>query len=834
MNIKISKMQYWTWVMTALTLFGVTASIVRAETYFFEDFERVDAPVPKCWWHAVDSPGKAQLTDERAFSGKHCALIDSGGNGNWEIALQKPLKWSPKDPEGVGNQPLYLSARIFVVGDNAEGHLGFRITKRPKRHPFTGGVPFEDRTQLVAGRTGKWLFLCFDVGQAIHEAEVDGYQNPELNSDHVIFESVAFFTCTKGKYYLDDLQLSTERPEGCTPLFPPPHKLDVAAYYRPDPKLESMVLHGVYNGTGSGVVAASPLHPSSIRSLKRHYVNFIHGCNGCFCNLEESSEMLLQNVERTLDQAAQYDMYLMPGCYIGDRHASDRVKAWDDEKRRTEMLKVVRRLKNKSHLLGWYLEEEWPSERAPICLKQKRWVEEEDPHRSVWSTFNVGPPVAEFGSAYSVVTVDHYPIQGNNPNPSAVPRRIARLVPKFKQPYLLVDQIFAGGSGWTVPTVGQWRLMTYGAMAEGARGFFHFLYSTEPLYRVRRGERLHGGMVDVYGTPSPIYQEIERHLGPDLFSFGELLRTCRPAQVPAEIHMESQKVEDALERELSAIVVRRLTDTNGDYEILGIYSNDPDKTQTGTLHVPKSWLGERIIMDLSAHSKNILASAPIQVKGEPIPIQLAAGDGRFLAVVEKGCSKKLIDRMQSRRLEALRKMVEFDCRWLSTVKVAPAYSPEQWAELQRICDEESPLEALRQVMQLDKANQALIDKSSLSLVMRNLDTARENLSFACKAIEKWAIPREGWPFPPDVEPVKSYCKVQDKLGDLYVHFSDLAYNHTPEALLQPTKELVELCTQHANQLKNMPETKAPNEPCRLTRNALKPLEQQLANIRHPQ
>ena len=566
----------------------------------------------------------------------------------------------------MGKRPMYLSMRICAVGDGAEGHLGFRMSIIPKRHPASGGAPFGDQTQRVAGRTGKWLLLCFDVGQALRKAEDEG----NLNPDQVVFQSVAFFTSSDGKYYLDDVCLSDECPKDCSSL-PPQQKVNAAAYYRPDPKLESMVLHGAYDAIGSAIPGDSRLHASSVRSMKRHYLNFVSGLPYGIL----ASEGDLRNVEHALDQAAQYDMLLMPKSYIGSRYANAEVKAWNDEKLRAEMLKIVRRFKNKTHLLGWYLEEETGSELAQTCLKEKRWVEEEDPGRSVWNIFNVGPPLQEFGAAYSVIVVDHYPIQGPNPNPWIVPQQLARVLPEFKQPYLLCDQIFAGGSGWTVPTLGQWRLMAYGAMAEGVKGFYHFLYVTEPLYRVRGGERLYGGMVDAYGTPSPIYREIQRHLGPDLFSIGELLRTCHPGQVPPDIRMDCTTVEDALERTLPAIALRRLSDVNGDYDVLALYNNDPDKARTGTLYIPASWQAGGIVMDLSEHSRNILSATPIQVEGERVAVQLEPGDGRFLAVAARKHGGELIRRMQARRFEALRKMVEFDCRWLRRLRWANPIRP---------------------------------------------------------------------------------------------------------------------------------------------------------------
>jgi len=236
------------------------------------------------------------------------------------------------------------------------------------------------------------------------------------------------------------------------------------------------------------------------------------------------------------------------------------------------------------------------------------------------------------------------------------------------------------------------------------------------------------------------------------------------------------------------------------------------------------------VMDLSAHSRDILHPRPIQVEGPRVSVQLDPGDGRFLAVVTEKQGGELIRRMQTRRFEAVRKMVEFDCRWLSQVKVAEPYSAKQWADLQQICDHQSPREALQQVLELDESNQSLIRKSSLAPVLRDLDAARENLTAAADALGKWAVFKTGQPFPPDVQPGKSYCDVQDKLAELYVGFSDLAYSHTPAELVQPVAELAKLCWQHAEQLRKEPGNGVPKKPCRLTLVALNSLEKQLAAL----
>ncbi|MDD5705103.1 MAG: hypothetical protein PHR35_04200 [Kiritimatiellae bacterium] len=794
---------------------------LQAETYFAEDFERPDAPVPQCWWSAPNQgTGKACLTGEKVFSGKRSALIEAPYS-YWEVVLPKPLKWDRQDPAGIGNRPLYLSMRVFAPSAPAIGAAGFRASTVPKRRPRSGGAPIGDWEQAgVGGRTNEWLHLCMDVGQYLSREELRGTLNP----DHIVLESISFYVSAGPRFYIDDLRLSTERPADCSPPPPAPPKIDASQYFRRDPYLESKVWHGVFGGVGS-LNDDIELHADTIRDLKRHYVNFVFGID----YRVTGPERRFRAVERVLDQAAGYDMLFLPSSYIGDRYTLA-AQAWSREKLRDGMQGIVRRLKDKSHLLGWYLEEEMGVDRQQAALEQKRWVEEADPHHSVWTVFNAGPGVEVMGPAYAVVGADDYPIGGPNANPWAAPHRVAQARRTLKQPYLLTDQIFSGGCGWTVPTLGQWRLMVYGALAEGANGFFHFAYSTQPLYRQSGGERMTGCMVDPYGTPSAIHDEIERRLGPDLFSIGELLRTCHPAKVPSELRIECASVEDALERKIPAIALRRLVDAADAYEIMAIYSSDPVETQTGTLRTPAAWLDKRIVMDLSAHSADILTRSPIRIEGESIAVELAPGDARFLAVTRKAQAPGLVRRMQARRFEALRKMVEFDCRWLARVDVGAPYSAKEWDKLQRQADRGNPLKALRAALKREQQNQELLNTGSLAAVRRHLETVRACLSASDAAIGKWSVRQQDKPFPPEVEPGKSYCVTLDKLSELFVAYGDLVYREPPDRLLKLGAALAEVCERFRTLATQEASSVPPTKPCQLALAELKPLEAQLAEL----
>lgn len=787
----------------------------RAETiYFNEDFERPDAPAFTVWYRGEGAVTQSVVTEARTFAGKRSAYVESPTIAYFEIPLPKPLKWDRHAPDGIGTQPLYLSARVFAEDagiPHTDTLLGFQASIVPKHRPTSTGSPIHGGTSAnVARRTNEWLWLVFDVAQHFRELEARG----DFNPDQIVFTSVSLISYSGGKYYMDDIRLAPTPPAGWTP--PPPVKpaVDAAAYFRRDPRLEAMILHGCYGGFGS-VFGDTQLHPWVMRDMKRHYLNFV---GPSFDMRFTAPARQLQEFDLILEQAKRFAMPVIPMSYIGSRYAP---RATTDEELQAAMLKIVHRYRDNPWLLAWYLEEEPGPDRAAQYLKEKRWVDEADPNHNCLMIFNAHEGLEAIGPAQSVVMRDIYTISGPNPNPWSVPRQVAAHVRQFPQPFVLTTQIFGGDCCWTPPTVGQFRLMTYGALAEGAKGFCHFAYSTRPFHQQRVEHPMYGTMVDPYGAPSPVYDDIARQLGPDLFRIGELLRTCRPADMLADVTMNCGTIEDALEYQLPTIAVRRLVDEQNHYEILALYSNDPDHSQTGVLQVPAGWE----LLDLSAHSRDIIRRAPIFARGPRIKLRLAPGDGQFYAIVDRAHARQLLERMQRRRLEAVRKMVEFDNTWLVKVGLRRHSST--------LPTFHSPAAGLAGWLKLDRQNQARIARSPLAIVLRQLEAARNDLSAANQTIGQWAKYKAGQPFPPDLEPGKSWCDAQDKLGELFVGFSDLAYRQQPATLVSSVATLAALCRQHADELEEVSAAGIPTKPGRVPAAALDELESQLRPLGWP-
>ena len=111
---------------------------------------------------------------------------------------------------------------------------------------------------------------------------------------------------------------------------------------------------------------------------------------------------------------------------------------------------------------------------------------------------------------------------------------------------------------------------------------------------------------------------------------------------------------------------------NRSYQIFSLYSNDPDRAQTGTLHIPAAWLGHRIVMDVRPIPGIFLRQCCSKLKAS---VRRCSSTP---ATNVSGCRRHATERRidlphESRRFEALCKRVQSYCRWLVEVRVGKTH-----------------------------------------------------------------------------------------------------------------------------------------------------------------
>ena len=110
-------MYRWTIVVASLVFCGGMVGSLHAKTYFFEDFERADSPIPQCWWHPANL-GKARAYQRKSVFGETlCA--DRVGQRLLGARVAQTAEMGPQGPGGRGQTadvPLHAHLRSWRRG----------------------------------------------------------------------------------------------------------------------------------------------------------------------------------------------------------------------------------------------------------------------------------------------------------------------------------------------------------------------------------------------------------------------------------------------------------------------------------------------------------------------------------------------------------------------------------------------------------------------------------------------------------------------------------------------------------------------------------------------
>jgi len=798
---KISDMYLFLRFLSFTLFFTVTAWSAgpKPMVWFSENF---DGETPRAFrvffkGTRTSSITDTAITEKRSFSGKHSAYVESNAIAYFEVPLKQPIEIRNLKIRGGGIMPLYLSARVFAekIGDvNHNTHLGIKMSKTSSNGSVATGLILNGGADAsVKGREGEWLELVFDLSERLREDDRKGVLNP----DQVVLDSIALMAYGGGKFYIDDLRLANTPPQGWKPTDTGLPAVDASAYFRRDQKLEGMVLHGVWGGIGSALTRDISLHPLIARDLLRLYMSF---AGPAVDYRFFSTEARLQEISRIFTRAEEYELPAMLCSYIGSRY-SPQAKNLSEEELKAAMTKIVKRFTESRGMLAWYLEEEPGPERAMPYLKEKRWIDEADPNHSCLMIFNAESGLDAIGPAQSVIFRDIYsihrpPLQ----NPWTVPVQVARHAGKFEQPFVLTIQAFGGERLWSVPSLGQYRLMAYGALVEGAKGIHHFLYSTRPFFdqKLPVEQSLYGGLVDPYGTPTELHEEVADTLGPMLFSIGELLRTCRPSGGPDPVSITSRQVIDIMDYKRPAIAHRFLDDREKRYQILGLYNNNPDGEEAGTIEFNRDSIGENRLLDLTKQSEDLASGHVHLVDSTKIDVKLAPGGGHFFALVPKAEVDGVLERMRRVRFDAVRRMVQFDIHWLDKIGKGNAQWSAALSSAKESLENGNGAEALSKLLKIDAdLHRFLGEEKSIRSVTDSLTATRKELSGSYKIIVDTFGEVQSSDNSEEAAMLRRDIQAQQELGELYLGFSDLVFTEAPDKLHEIGKALAALAADNS-------------------------------------
>lgn len=209
-----------------------------------------------------------------------------------------------------------------------------------------------------------------------------------------------------------------------------------------------------------------------------------------------------------LDLMDRYHLYLVETMLANSTVAG---RPADDP-----LCRTVRRAAEHSRLLCWYGRDEPTDYRA--YLENKAAINALDPEHPVASAFNEMWAAKVLGPFMELVMLDHYSVV---PGPPEVERLTyhADLIRDGKRltaggKVWFIAQSFSGRSRgrytWRMPTPEEIRFDVYNSLAAGAGGFLFFIYNDTCTYLdgTQRGEEFDDTLVDPWGNPHPVYEEL--------------------------------------------------------------------------------------------------------------------------------------------------------------------------------------------------------------------------------------------------------------------------------------------------------------------------------------
>jgi hypothetical protein len=179
-------------------------------------------------------------------------------------------------------------------------------------------------------------------------------------------------------------------------------------------------------------------------------------------------------------------------------------------------------LKDEPGLLAWSLWDEPLAEDLPRWLRLKAMLEAADPTHPILAVTHGGPKGFERHAAAHAH--DFYPILTDAADPAAVGPMVRRYVDAAGPAHIWFVQQAFHGEGRRLPTPAESRLMTFAALANGAKGIFHFIYDH---------------LTDPINSPTPLWEEIGA-MSARLAAFGPLLLDTTPVDPVTWIEVEGK------------------------------------------------------------------------------------------------------------------------------------------------------------------------------------------------------------------------------------------------------------------------------------------------------
>ena len=400
---------------------------------------------------------------------------------------------------------------------------------------------------------------------------------------------------------------------------------------------------------------------------------------------------------------------IMPGAGsvpAGEGFAQDQEKI---------LVPLVKRYADRPSLLTWYLWDEPDRTKFRAIMNARLICDSISPDKSATLIPCTRETVELYGPYLPVFMPDYYPVRYNNRNPWAIADWVRFSREKTGRPVWMMHQNYGnlkGKGNAACPTVGEFKLMSYLAVAEGASGLMPYHYYNKSIWMVERyatrgvlEQRNFTNAFEVHDKLWPVHKEIGRRMT----AVGPLLLGAKYLGSEG-LSITAPEITIAKEQKAQALLARVLEQPTGERYIV-IVNNDPNNETRGEVKVKnlKSGLFELFeLKPAKAPNGNISLTLP---PGE-CRIYLAGSGDQFKKV------KGLILRNRCRRERLIAKL---------EIRAAKKMNVELGRAIRRLAE----AEAKENAGELDTALTLYLDSAQAAVAAvdadRDLAAAKKNL-----------------------------------------------------------------------------------------------------------
>ncbi len=266
------------------------------------------------------------------------------------------------------------------------------------------------------------------------------------------------------------------------------------------PVLRQFFPFGVYADSSSDGSEHSLTQEHSLSVLTRNHLNFVLAGAPLVSRGRKYSPNQLTSPYVEAAQAAGIKTFvrMREAPYLYATKGESETTAWIRD--------FVTSTKNSPAVLGYDIGDEPSADQLWQMAAAKRLIEQADPGRIVGTCFWDINSIRAFNPYFQVAISDHYPLAiGKTTDPRDVYEwcgQVARVTGNRRHWVILQSFGMAewkATEGYRSPTPAELRLMTYEAIAGGARGIIYFAYNAVPeKFKM---------MADPWGNPNPLFKE---------------------------------------------------------------------------------------------------------------------------------------------------------------------------------------------------------------------------------------------------------------------------------------------------------------------------------------